>query len=162
MAIRVAVFCEEQHCALDAELDVDDGRSWHWVLYETHEDQPSAPVSVIRIVPPPHEPHPNGFVDVDEEPYCKLGRVATLKRARGRGLSRMLVDEACKWLGENSGEVGEGWTGNLLAHAQVEVEGMYKRQGFVTDERLGRWDEEGIEHLGMWRRVEIKKGKTEK
>ena len=35
------------------------------------------------------------------------------------------------------------------------VEKVWAKMGFVTDERLGRWDEEGIEHLGMWRRLEL-------
>lgn len=47
------------------------------------------------------------------------------------------------------------WRGLVLVHAQVDVEGMYRGLGFVTDEGLGRWDEEGIEHVGMFRRVEV-------
>jgi predicted GNAT family N-acyltransferase len=158
MDVRIRVFCDEQNCALEAELDEDDPRSWHWVAYQQPRNggsQSPKPVSVIRIVPPPHAAHPNGFEDPNEEPYCKLGRVATLKEARGQGLSRALVDAACKWLAAHAREVGEGWQGNLLAHAQLEVEKMYERQQFVTDETLGRWDEEGIVHVGMWRRVKL-------
>ena len=159
MEVRVKVFCDEQKCALEAELDEDDPKSWHWILYETapvpqHEGTPAAvPVSVLRIVPPPHAPHPNGFEDPAEQPYCKLGRVATMARARGKGLNRRLLQAATDWLAENHAEVGHGWTGNVLAHAQVFVEKVYASQGFVTDERLGRWDDEGIEHLGMWRTI---------
>lgn len=160
MDVRIRVFCNEQNCALEPELDEDDVRSWHWVLYATSPDTPDAkpePVSVIRIVPPPHGPHPNGFEDPEEAPYCKLGRVATLAEWRGKGLSRRLIEEAFGWLGENGREVGgEGYKGDVLAHAQLEVEKMYNRLGFETDERLGRWDEEGIVHVGMWRRVVLK------
>lgn len=158
MTVRVRVFCVEQKCAVEPELDEDDPRSWHWVMYAKDDSQPSShgiPVSVIRIVPPPHGPHPNGYDDADEEPYCKLGRVATMKEWRGKGLSKKLIEEAMTWLGTNGKAVGSGWKGNVLAHAQVEVEKMYERTGFRTDEKLGRWDEEGIEHLGMWRRVPL-------
>lgn len=158
MDVRIKVFCDEQNCALEPELDEDDPRSWHWVAYQHLPDGAKPePVSVIRIVPPPHAAHPNGYTDPNEDPYCKLGRVATLAHARGRGLSRRLVDAACEWLAEHHDEVGHGWTGNLLAHAQLAVEKMYERQGFKTDDKLGRWDEEGIEHVGMWRAIDLKR-----
>jgi predicted GNAT family N-acyltransferase len=154
MEIRIRVFCEEQKCDLEPELDEDDPRSWHWVVYHTEGVGPDQPVSVIRIVPPPHGPHPNGFHDQDEEPYVKLGRVATMANARGNGLMRVLSEEAFRWLATHSDEVGAGWKGLILTHAQVDVEKMYTKLGFVTDEKLGRWDEEGIEHVGMWKRIQ--------
>ncbi len=157
MDVRIKVFCDEQKCDIEPELDEDDPRSWHFVLYETKDGDESEPVSVIRIVPPPHADHPNGYIDPEEEPYIKLGRVATLKKARGKGLSRQLTDEAFSWCAENSGSVGEGWNGNVLTHAQVVIEKMYQRLGFVTDDNLGRWDECGIEHLGMWKRLNIER-----
>lgn len=43
----------------------------------------------------------------------------------------------------------------MLVHAQVQGEKMYERFGFVTDEKMGRWDEEGIEHVGMWKRIDL-------
>ncbi len=153
MEVRIKVFCDEQRCALEPELDEDDPRSWHWVAYYTGGPGPDQAVSVIRIVPPPHAPHPNDFHDPDEEPYVKLGRVATMPEARGKGINRLLTKEAFRWLAANRDEVGNGWKGLILCHAQVNVEKMYAKLGFVTDDKLGRWDEEGIEHLGMWKRV---------
>jgi predicted GNAT family N-acyltransferase len=150
MDVRIKVFCDEQNCALEPELDEDDPRSWHWVAYSDGNE----PVSVIRIVPPPHGPHPNGHHDADEEPYVKLGRVATMPNHRGMGLSRMLTNEAFKWLSEHSEQVTEGWKGLVLCHAQTDVERMYGKLGFATDDKLGKWDEEGIEHIGMWKRVQ--------
>ncbi|KIW19277.1 hypothetical protein PV08_03571 [Exophiala spinifera] len=153
MDVRIKVFCDEQNCAIEAELDEDDPRSWHWVAYYVGGSGPDQPVSVIRIVPPPHGPHPNGFHDPEEEPYVKLGRVATIPQARGKGLSRLLSEAAFQWLTEHKSEVGHGFSGLILTHAQVNVEKMYSKLGFVTDDKLGRWVEEGIEHLGMWKRV---------
>ena len=153
MDVRIEVFCDEQNCALEPELDEDDPRSWHWVAYDLTEAGRRKPVSVIRIVPPPHGPHPNGFSDHDEEPYMKLGRVATIARYRGQGLSRLLTEAAFRWLAAYKNEIAVGYNGLVLCHAQVAVEKMYARLGFVTDEKLGRWEEEGIEHLGMWKRI---------
>lgn len=91
-----------------------------------------------------------------KEPYARIGRLATMKEWRGRGYGKVLVEEALRWAGVNAGVVGEGWKGLLLAHAQEEVEGWYRSLGWRTDEGLGRWDECGIMHVGMWRRVEVK------
>ncbi|OOF95193.1 hypothetical protein ASPCADRAFT_507103 [Aspergillus carbonarius ITEM 5010] len=183
LTIRSLVFVTEQNCTPEGEIDNDDVRSWQWVIY--HEPQPSTtptetktPVAVIRLVPPPHEPHEvlthpesAGSLpkwDTDHEPYVKLTRVAVLKEWRGYGLGRKLVEEALEWARGNGGEieracaevVGEerekkAWKGLVLVHAQTQVERMYVRMGFETDEGLGRWDEEGIEHVGMWRRVQL-------
>ncbi|KIV81647.1 hypothetical protein PV11_03817 [Exophiala sideris] len=154
MDVRIKVFCDEQNCALGPELDEDDPRSFHWVVYYTGGPGPDQPVSVIRIVPPPHGSHPNSFHDPHEEPYVKLGRVASMPEFRRRGLTRMVSEEAFRWHAANSGQVGGGWKGLVLTHAQVDVEKMYEKMGFVTDDKLGRWDEEGIEHLGMWKRLD--------
>ena len=68
----------------------------------------------------------------------------------------MLVDESLRWAAEHKEAVGgQGWDGNVLVHAQVGVEKVWAKMGFVTDEKLGRWDEEGIDHLGMWRRLNL-------
>ncbi|GLB09373.1 hypothetical protein AtubIFM57258_005291 [Aspergillus tubingensis] len=177
LLIRRDVFVHEQNCTPDGEIDSDDPRSWQWVVYAHHQDTVSTPtpVAVIRLVPPPHAPHeilthPETASslpkwDLKSEPYVKLTRVAVVKEWRGYGLGRVLVDEALKWAAQNPGEIqrafrdvagveGE-WKGLVLVHAQVQVEGMYQRLGFETDEALGRWDEEGIEHVGMWRRVSV-------
>src|SRR5262245_56017216 len=83
MEVRIKVFCVEQSWSEDVELDEDDLRCWHWVAYESDTEGNLEAVSVIRMVPPPHGSHRNGFHDSKEEPYVQLGRVATLKHARG-------------------------------------------------------------------------------
>ena len=157
MDIRIKVFCDEQKCALEPELDEDDPKSWSWVTYQTlpGTEVKKTPVSTLRIVPPPHPPHPNGFHDPTEEPYIKLTRVATLKEARGQRLFQQLLAHAFEDLQARPALIGLGWNGLVLTHAQVTVEGMYAKLGFVADERLGRWDEEGIAHVGMWKRLKL-------
>ncbi|KAK7920317.1 acetyltransferase [Apiospora marii] len=77
MAVREAVFVDEQQMPLEYEHDDDDQRSCHWVVYasineliekEVIEDgiivRPrrsetySLPIGTMRIVPFPHPPHP--------------------------------------------------------------------------------------------------------
>jgi predicted GNAT family N-acyltransferase len=157
MDIRLRVFCEEQGCSAVNELDEDDARSWHWVTYDPSSSS-ARPIACIRLVPPPHPPHPNGFTDPTEKPYIKLTRIAVMPEARGKRLARVLCDEALNWAVNNSGNVGQGWEGLVLVHAQVSVERVWQKFGFRTDEKLGRWVEEGIVHLGMWKQLNLNAG----
>lgn len=161
MDIRIKVFCDEQKCAIEPELDEDDPKSWSWVAYKKDSgSEVSVPVSTLRLVPPPHPAHPNGHHDPSEKPYVKLTRVATISRARGQGLSKLLMEHAFSFFESRSDLVGHGWEGLMLTHAQVSVENLYTKIGFVTDDSLGRWDEEGIEHLGMWKQLSIDRAPT--
>lgn len=181
MKVRMRVFVDEQKCSATAEIDSDDSRSWHWVISDSGSD---SPVAVIRLVPPPQPPHehlthPDTSPQLPEwdwnhEPCIKLTRVAVVPEYRGLGLGRRLVDTALEWASAHADEINaairdvagreghqlkEGelspWKGLVLVHAQVDVERMYQGLGFQTDKSLGRWDEEGIEHVGMLKRIPL-------
>ncbi|EAS30633.3 acetyltransferase [Coccidioides immitis RS] len=174
MSVRTTVFIDEQGCSPESELDEDDQRSYHWVMYDTQADK-QEPIGVIRLVPPPHPPHevhlsnggPNHSKSGSEghaqheEPCVKLTRVAVLPAYRGLGLSRKLVDTTLNWAAGHKEDISsalgpkESWNGLVLVHAQVQVEALYARMGFVTDESMGKWEEEGILHVGMWKRIEL-------
>ncbi|KAK8245211.1 acyl-CoA N-acyltransferase [Phyllosticta capitalensis] len=245
MTVRERVFVEEQNIPLENEFDADDPRSFHWVVYasvgatgstngfqpsngatngsETEQEErrrsdPSAyrvAVGVVRLVPPPHPPHPapsdahaldnslaapatfvpktngtaspngNGHArshssdDLDTHtapPYIKLGRLAILKPYRKLGLSSLLVRTALDWAAQNAhvicppaspeaveiakieGREGSlvSWDGSTLVHAQAPLEKFYGTFGFVKDEAMGVWDEEGIDHVGMWLKVKLR------
>jgi len=170
MRVRLAVFCDEQQCSSANELDEDDGCSWQWVVYARHAEGKSSssdhsagePIACIRLCPPPHLPHPNGFVDLAEEAYVKLQRFATLAAHRGKGVGRRLVDEALRWAVEHGEALSRGlenreeWKGMVLVHAQTDIQPVWAKMGFGRDERLGEWDEEGIMHVGMWKRLDMR------
>lgn len=64
-------------------------------------------------------------------------------------------------IGEEEEEGNNGWDGLVLVHAQRRLAAWYKSVGgFVTDEGMGVWMEERIEHVGMWRRLDLQ-GKRE-
>lgn len=122
-------------------------------------------ISTLRIVPPPHvEPHTYEGKTV---PYVRLTRVAIQRPFRGQSAARYMVSEALGWLARSKetirkeildqGRIQDGteaeWDGLVLVHSQVQVEGFWKKMGFVRDEKMGVWDEEGIMHVGMWRWV---------
>lgn len=227
MTVREEVFVKEQNIPLENELDDDDARSFHWTAYasiptkaispemqaqnnEANGDGQSShsrkvsnstkiPVGTIRLVPPPHPPHPTpgshhqaDALDVDgngrkdsttihdgREAYIKLGRLAVIPEFRKAGISKLLIETALTFAKDNpyemmpqrdpskieamrvesDGGVGVDWKGLVLVHAQVGVQKVWKRYGFEYDEAMGTWDEEGIDHVGMWKRVDVEPGR---
>lgn len=209
MSVRRAAFVDEQHCPPEKEQDEDDQRSFHWVLYVsvanmTREggrkgsETSKVPATTMRLVPPPHPPHPNagghqtGHADRSKqapsgakaskwhdgnEPYVRLGRLATMPAYRGLGLAGLITGCALEWASSHpfslvplpsptsteAAKVGRGgleqrqeWKGLVLIHAQKRLEGMYRKFGFETDEALGEWLENGMTHVGMWKRIPVK------
>ncbi|KAJ8129351.1 hypothetical protein O1611_g4282 [Lasiodiplodia mahajangana] len=110
-----------------------------------------------------------------KEPYVKLGRVAVLPEFRGHQVAGQLWNVAKKWLQENPTyfnpsvkelgfdvmKVGSAddipkWNGLICVHAQEAVTKIYERWGFKVDRGMGRFYEEGIPHVGMFQRLEVK------
>lgn len=130
------------------------------------EEEPAGP-------PPYITDRPTTFHD-GKEPYIKLGRIAVVKEFRGAGVARMLADAALTWAQENPtffnpsvttlGMENLGakkledipvWKGLVCVHAQESVEKAWAKWGFELDEGMGTWEEEGIKHVGMFRRLPI-------
>lgn len=109
------------------------------------------------------------------EPYMKLGRMAVVKEFRGSGLAKILANAAMTWAREtptffnpsvetwgmsklgvsNTSEIPH-WKGLICVHAQTQVQKVWTKWGFELDEGMGTWNEEGIDHVGMFQRLEIK------
>ncbi|OHE93231.1 acetyltransferase [Colletotrichum orchidophilum] len=108
------------------------------------------------------------------EPYVKLGRLAVVKEFRGHRIARLLVTTALAWLrahpsyfdpsikemgleqiGATSAEEVPKWRGLVCVHSQKAVVGAWEKFGFRVDEEMGTWREEGIEHKGMFLRLDI-------
>ncbi|CAK7562409.1 MAG: hypothetical protein SEPTF4163_000252 [Sporothrix epigloea] len=105
-----------------------------------------------------------------KEPYIKLGRIAVLSDYRGLHLGQYLVQTALDWIKANptyfdqhdpEAEAATAeikFDGLVCVHAQVHALGFYTRLGFVVDEDMGTWWEEGIPHVGMFLRLDLNKG----
>lgn len=137
------------------------------------------PVGTIRLVPPPHAEHPNGHQETDvhkvNETYVKLGRLAVIKEFRKAGIAKLLIDTALAFARDNPYEmlpsyedqahmekvlgVSLDFKGLVLVHAQTGVQKVWRKYGFETDESMGTWDEEGIDHVGMWKRLDVTDGR---
>jgi predicted GNAT family N-acyltransferase len=142
------------------------------------------PVGTLRLIPPTdplqaHDsaqtaPHLSVF---KHEPYILLGRLAVTPDYRRMGLGRLLVNAALDWARKNGHaaftpsnlspaelegrklrfgpEEESGWKGLVVVHSQTGVpEKAWARMGFARDDGMGEWVEEGIEHVGMWKRID--------
>lgn len=133
------------------------------------------PIGTIRLVPPPHPDGPHG-ADAKES-YVQLGRLAVVRDFRKTGISALLINtalafvraqpydllparDATQAVREETGRgTGADFAGLVLVHAQTGVQKVWARYGFERDEGMGTWMEEGMEHVGMWKRVDVSSGR---
>ncbi len=124
-AIRKTVFVEEQAVPLELEMDEYDDTATHFLLRDG-----DAPVATARLL--------------DKHGLAKIGRVAVLREARGRGLGlvlmRAVLDEARR----------QGFAEAVL-DSQTYAIPFYERLGFVAEG--DEFDDAGIPHYLMRRRL---------
>ncbi|MFZ5950291.1 MAG: GNAT family N-acetyltransferase [Candidatus Rifleibacteriota bacterium] len=122
--IRFAVFVDEQKVPSGIEKDEYDARSTHVLAFFDGK-----PVATGRV-----------FLDPELNGVARLGRVAVLREFRGLGAGLAV----CKSLISMAEKLKSH---KILIHAQVSVEGLYRRLGF---ERIGEeFLEAGIRHVEM-------------
>ena len=161
--IRLVPFPHDKH-------PVKGGRYWNGVL----EGQVQSPDSGMQSPTKSYlADRPTSFHD-GKEPYVKLGRLSVVKEFRGHRIAGLLVNTVLSWLKanpayfnpsikelglENLGATSERdipkWNGLICVHAQEQVIGAWEKWGFKIDEGMGKWEEEGIGHVGMFQRLAI-------
>lgn len=119
--IRDQVFVKEQHVPKEMELDELDKQCDHIILYSNGE-----PVATGRIV-------------IEGNKHF-LGRIATLKKLRGKGFGKIMVEAMINKL------FTEG-VKEVYIHAQISAQGFYEKIGFKA--YGDRFYEAGIEHINM-------------
>jgi predicted GNAT family N-acyltransferase len=123
LAIRIAVFVDEQGVSRALEIDGRDGGARH-LLALRH----GAPVGTLRVR------------WLDGGRTAKFERVAVLPGARGSKVGRALLDAALA-LARSAG------ADTARLHAQTTVQGFYGKLGFVA---YGpEFMEDGILHVAM-------------
>ena len=124
LAIRLAVFVEEQGVSRALEIDGRDDAARHFLAL--HDGKP---VGTLRLR------------WVDDGRAAKIERVAVLPRARGAKIGQTLVKAALAAARAAGAEAA-------LLHAQTTVRDFYARLGFVA---FGPdFVEDGILHVAMW------------
>jgi ElaA protein len=71
----------------------------------------------------------------------RIGRVATAKGARGQGLAARLMAAALEHIGD----------ADSVLDAQTYAQGFYAKFGYLPEGEV--FEEDGIPHIRMWRRV---------
>jgi predicted GNAT family N-acyltransferase len=123
MALRLAVFCEEQGVPEELERDAHDATALHLVV-----DEDGVVTGTCRLV--------------RDGEVMRLGRMAVARERRGAGLGALLLaraHEAARAAGAREVEL----------HAQVDVRGFYERAGYVAEGEV--FEEAGIAHITMRR-----------
>jgi predicted GNAT family N-acyltransferase len=116
------VFCGEQNVPFERErIPLEDERSWHIIVYLD-----DVPVATGRVLP-------------DGQKFI-LGRIATLKEHRGRGLGKLVTQK----LTEKALEMGAV---EVVLSSQTHAKGFYEQFGFevCSDEYM----DAGIPHVSM-------------
>jgi predicted GNAT family N-acyltransferase len=119
--IRFAVFVDEQQIPRDLEMDDRDVACTHWLA----TDESGEPIGTVRL---------------DIEAGGKVGRLAVLARARGRGVGRALMERVHE-LARARG------LARVWCHAQQTAAPFYARLRYRTTSEP--FDEAGIEHVKM-------------
>lgn len=123
-------------------------------------DTPSEDAAIVFLAPaPPSTLDRETSLHDGKEPYLKIGRMCVLKEFRRMGLADSLIRAALTWAAENPKFSKDGempWKGLVCAHAQEKAVTMWQRNGFVVDDIMGLWQEAGINHYGLFSRVQVK------
>ena len=121
--IRTVVFVEEQAVPLELEMDDYDAVATHFMLRDGE-----TPLGTARLL--------------DKHGLAKIGRVAVLKEARGRGLGLVLMQAVI------AEAKRRGFTESIL-DAQTYAIPFYARLGYVAEGE--EFDDAGIPHFLMRR-----------
>jgi predicted GNAT family N-acyltransferase len=130
LAIRRAVFIEEQGVSEALEIDGADGEAQHLLALQAGD-----PVGTLRLR------------WVDDGRVAKIERVAVLPRARGARVGQALVEAALALARAGGAEAAR-------LHSQTTVQAFYARLGFAA---FGpEFMEDGIPHVAM--RLALRRG----
>ncbi len=125
LAIRMEVFVHEQQVPAELELDEYDDDATHVLLTED-----GVPLATARLV--------------DKHGVAKIGRVAVVKDARGRGLGLRVMEAMLE-------EARRQGFGNAMLDSQTYAIPFYEKLGFAAEGE--EFDDAGIPHRLMRRRL---------
>ncbi len=120
-SIRLRVFVREQGVPREVELDADDKRATHFLARIRGRVVGTARLVIRRR-------------------QAKIGRMAVLKRYRGRGIGKELLERTVRLARERRAKV-------IFLHAQAPVISFYEKRGFSCVRRV--FMEAGIPHRKM-------------
>lgn len=183
LTIRRKVFVDDGDFDAADEIDAEDARSWHWVIYDNGEARNPVPVATIRMVPPPQVSlnrlsHADRATygpqyDFESEPAVRPSRMAVLKEYQGNQLAVRLMETVHSWASENQRAINHAymhslqavggnssalpngkWSGLVHVYGLKHLEKFFPRIGYELLGEEGFW--EGVEHVGFRMRLDVK------
>lgn len=128
LAIRFTVFVDEQNVPAELEADEYDADALHLLATDVLTGQT---VGTARILD-----KGNGV--------AKIGRVAVLSEFRGRGVGKLLMEEALRLIRERG-------FAQIVLDAQMPVIPFYERLDFTAEGPI--FDDAGIDHRRMIKKI---------
>jgi predicted GNAT family N-acyltransferase/mRNA-degrading endonuclease toxin of MazEF toxin-antitoxin module len=122
--VRRKIFIEEQGISPELDLDGEDVKSDHLMVYI--DDKPVATLRIRYI-----------------NNKAKIERMAVLLELRGRGIGRQIMEFAFSYL------VEEKMIREMVLNAQIQVKSFYEKLGFKQKGNI--FEEVGIKHIEMYR-----------
>ncbi|ODQ53385.1 acyl-CoA N-acyltransferase [Saitoella complicata NRRL Y-17804] len=140
--LRIRVFVEEQGFAMEVERDEYDNFPREDVIHLLARDRDTnEPLGTIRMIR-------------KSATTVKLGRLAVRSDIRGRSIGRILVDagEAASIMAwgpgtDHDGRRAQPGIREIVANSQEDKRGFYEKCGYVMDEKLGVFNEDGGPHV---------------
>ena len=123
MALRHAVFCDEQGVPPELEHDAEDATALHMVALDGDRV-----IGTCRVL--------------GDGPSVRLGRMAVAREHRGRGIGAALLAAAHAAAAERGAR-------EVAIHAQTSASGFWERAGYVAEGE--GFEEAGIPHVAMRR-----------
>lgn len=133
MAVRQAVFVQEQQVPADLEWDEYDATALHFLVVD---DTTAEPVAAGRMRPQDAALGTTG--------PAKIERMAVHKKCRGQGVGRLLLETMLTVAKE------QGYGEAILA-AQCHAQGFYESLGFVAEGDV--FLDAGMDHVWMRKRL---------
>lgn len=145
--LRMRVFVDEQGVPEHLELDEHDDDPLdsdvdHLLVRDTARAGEAVATARLRAV----DADDYGALDAGTDRVAKVERVAVARDRRGEGWGARAmgaVEERARERGLNE----------VVLHAQTRAAGFYERLGYAVDDAVGTFDEDGIEHVRMRRRL---------
>ncbi|WP_435064119.1 GNAT family N-acetyltransferase [Halobaculum sp. EA56] len=147
VALRMAVFVDEQGVPEPLELDEhDEAPLESTVDHLLVRDAAGEAVAVARLRAVDAAAYGSEEAAHDDGRVAKVERVAVARDRRGEGWGARAMRAA-------EDRARERDLPAVVLHAQTRAAGFYERLGYAVDDEVGAFEEDGIEHVRMRKRL---------
>ncbi|OLL25160.1 hypothetical protein NEOLI_002983 [Neolecta irregularis DAH-3] len=128
--IRIEVFCDEQGFSADEEFDKfdQDPTTKYFLAVDANTSDDYGTVRLVN--------------------DNKLTRLAVRAKGRGNGIAKKLCFTLEDYVRKSNPDCL-----SLKTHSQLQRKSFYAQLGYRVDENKGVFDEDGMDHVLMWKQL---------